>query len=135
MASMPGLPKRGCREPVEGCGEEVGVDLDSDSALIEASFAAPERFGVLYERHARRLARYLIRRVGPDHGEELLGEVFRIAFETRHRYQVDRADALPWLYGIAANLVMRHNRRITRRRPIPGSPGGRCRRHTPIPGC
>ena len=88
----------------------------SDSQLIELSLTDPTEFAGLYDRHARSIAAYFIRRVGPHEGEALLGELFRIAFESRNRYQLDRADARPWLYGIAANLIMKHFRTEGRRR-------------------
>jgi len=59
---------------------------------------------------ARTLHRYLARRVGPDEAGSLLGEVFRIGFERRAHYDVERLSARPWLYGIATNLVARHRR-------------------------
>lgn len=87
-----------------------------DARLIERSLTDPAVFAGVYDRHAPSLAAYLIRRVGPADGETLLGELFRIAFESRDRYRLDRADARPWLYGIAANLVMKHFRAEGRRR-------------------
>jgi RNA polymerase sigma-70 factor (ECF subfamily) len=44
-----------------------------------------------------------------------VGEVFRIAFEKRHTYDLTRPSARPWLYGIATNLVAKHRRREARR--------------------
>jgi RNA polymerase sigma-70 factor (ECF subfamily) len=104
-------------EPVWSNGEELTVEDEgpNDSEVIAASLADPSAFGEIYDRHARTLARYLIRRVGADDAEGLLGDVFRIAFEARHRYRPDRVDARPWLYGISANLVMRHRRGAARR--------------------
>jgi RNA polymerase sigma-70 factor (ECF subfamily) len=87
-----------------------------DARIVEASLSDPRVFATLYDRHAPALAGYLIRRVGVTEGEGLLGELFRIAFESRHRYQLDRTDARPWLFGIAANLVMKHFRTEMRRR-------------------
>lgn len=92
---------------------EPSVD---DARLIEGSLVDPAAFAGLYDRHAPALGAYLIRRVGSADGETLLGELFRIAFESRDRYQLDRADARPWLYGIAANLVMKHFRTEGRHR-------------------
>lgn len=83
---------------------------EDDATLIERSLVDPAVFAGVYDRHALPLAAYLTRRVGPRQSEALLGELFRIAFESRDRYQLDRRDARPWLYGIAANLVMKHFR-------------------------
>jgi RNA polymerase sigma-70 factor (ECF subfamily) len=41
--------------------------------------------------------------------------VFVEAFSTRSRFDLDRADARPWLYGIATNLIHRHRRTEARR--------------------
>jgi RNA polymerase sigma-70 factor (ECF subfamily) len=89
--------------------------LEPDSAVIAASLEEPARFGALFDRHATVLFRYLVRRVGVDEADELLGEAFRIAFEKRRTFECDRDTALPWLYGIATRLVARHRRSEARR--------------------
>jgi RNA polymerase sigma factor (sigma-70 family) len=91
------------------------MDSESDASVIAASLAEPEVFGVLFDRHARTLYRYLVRRIGPDEADALLGETFRIAFEKRSNYDTDRENARPWLYGIATNLVAKHRRSEARR--------------------
>jgi RNA polymerase sigma factor (sigma-70 family) len=88
---------------------------DSDAAVIEASLTEPARFGALFDRHATVVFRYLVRRVGVDEADALLGEVFRIAFERRGSYDGARPNARPWLYGIATNLIAHHRRREARR--------------------
>lgn len=91
------------------------MDSETDASFIAASLAEPEVFGALFDRHARVLFRYLVRRIGPDEADTLLGEVFRIAFEKRATYDCDRPAARPWLYGIATNLVAKHRRSEARR--------------------
>jgi RNA polymerase sigma factor (sigma-70 family) len=91
------------------------MDSETDASVIAASLAEPEVFGALFDRHARVLFRYLVRRIGPDEADTLLGEVFRIAFEKRSTYDGDRPNARPWLYGIATNLVAKHRRGEARR--------------------
>jgi RNA polymerase sigma factor (sigma-70 family) len=44
-----------------------------------------------------------------------LGELFRIAFEKRAGFDTARAEARPWLYGIASNLLARHRHGEARR--------------------
>jgi len=88
---------------------------ESDAAVIRASLEAPARFGELFDRHATIVFRYLVRRVGVDDAELLLGDVFRIAFEKRITYDLDRPNARPWLYGIATNLLAHHKRSEARR--------------------
>jgi RNA polymerase sigma-70 factor, ECF subfamily len=65
---------------------------------------------MLFERHGRELFGYCARRVGPDVAEDIVAAVFLVAFEQRKRFDPDRAGALPWLYGIATNLLRRHRR-------------------------
>jgi RNA polymerase sigma-70 factor (ECF subfamily) len=89
--------------------------LLSDASVITASIDEPRHFGMLFDRHATVLFRYLVRRVGMDEAEGLLGELFRIAFERRSSFDCARSDARPWLYGIATNLVAGHRRREARR--------------------
>ena len=91
------------------------MEADVDAAVIAASLAQPARFGAIFDRHASVLHRYLVRRIGPDDADTLVGEVFLIAFEKRARYDFDRPTARPWLYGIATNLVAKHHRREARR--------------------
>ena len=87
----------------------------SDAEVVAASIDDPPAFAALFDRHAGLLFRFLVRRVGPDTGDELLGETFRIAFERRSSYDCDRPNARPWLYGIATNLLARHRRTEARR--------------------
>jgi RNA polymerase sigma-70 factor (ECF subfamily) len=91
------------------------MTMDSDAAVIAASQVEPRRFGELFDRHATTLFRYLVRRVGVDEAEGMLGETFRIAFEKRATYDCTRPSARPWLYGIATNLIARHRRSEARR--------------------
>jgi len=87
-----------------------------DARLIRASLSDPAAFGGIFDRHASELLAYVVRRVGAADGESVLGELFRVAFESRARYDLSRTDARPWLYGIAANLVMKHHRSVGRLR-------------------
>jgi RNA polymerase sigma-70 factor (ECF subfamily) len=91
------------------------VTSPSDAEVIRRSLHEPEAFGLVYDRHAPTVLRFLGRRVGAEVGEGLLGELFRIAFERRKAFDASRASALPWLYGIGSNLLMKHRRGETRR--------------------
>lgn len=97
------------------CGEDEDVEEETDAAVIAASLGEPARFGTIFDRHATVLHRYLVRRIGPADAESVVGEVFRIAFEKRSRYDLTRSTARPWLYGIATNLVAKHRRKEARR--------------------
>jgi RNA polymerase sigma-70 factor (ECF subfamily) len=91
------------------------MDSRTDAEVIARSLASPACFGELFDRHATTMFRYFVRRVGPDDADSLLGELFRIAFEKREAFDIERAEARPWLYGIASNLLARHRQREARR--------------------
>jgi RNA polymerase sigma factor (sigma-70 family) len=82
----------------------------SDAQLIDDSLDEPGQFGAIFDRHADAIFRYLARRIGPDDASDVLADVFLAAFEARHRYDRHVAAALPWLYGIASNLLRKHYR-------------------------
>src|SRR5262249_43041325 len=105
------------RELIGRSGEDgwVEPDVESDAEVIEASLREPARFGVLFDRHPTVVHRYLVRRLGPGEAEALVGDVFRIAFERRAAYDLERPTARPWLYGIATNLVAKQRRSEARR--------------------
>ena len=88
---------------------------ESDGAVIADSLETPWAFGAIFDRHGSTLLRFLARRVDPAEAEDLLGDVFRIAFERRSAFERDRDSARPWLYGIAANVVAKHHRSEARR--------------------
>ena len=87
-----------------------GSAAAGDAAIIESSWREPERFAVLFDRHAPHIHRYLARRAGREVADDLVAETFLAAFAKRDRYDLGRADARPWLYGIATNLVGQHRR-------------------------
>jgi RNA polymerase sigma-70 factor (ECF subfamily) len=78
------------------------------------SLVQPEQFAPLFHRHAPRIHRYIAQRLGPDAAEDLVAETFLVAFRSRHRFDPDRSDARPWLYGIATNLIGQHRREEAR---------------------
>src|SRR5258706_15758342 len=91
------------------------MSAPSDADVIGRSLADPEAFAAIYDRHAETTLRFLGRRVGAEAAEGLHGELFRIAFERRKTFDGSRARALPWLYGIASNLLRKHRRSEGRR--------------------
>ena len=86
-------------------------DLHSDGELLADLPRRPELMGVLYERHAQAVFRYLARRTGSAAAEDLLSEVFSAALSASSRVVAhDSGSALPWLYGIALNVLRKHFR-------------------------
>src|SRR5262245_1422104 len=96
-------------------GKEKVMRSPSDAEVIGRSLGEPEAFGLIYDRHAATLLCFLGRRVGAKVAEGLVGELFGIAFERRKTFDASRATALPWLYGIGANLLLKHRRAEARR--------------------
>jgi len=103
---------------------------DDDATVIVASVKDPERFAVIYDRHAAAIHRYLARRLGVQVADDLVGETFLAAFRRRGGYDGRRVEALPWLYGIATNVVAQHRReearayRLSQVAPRPGDDAG-----------
>jgi RNA polymerase sigma-70 factor (ECF subfamily) len=86
----------------------------TDADAIRASAADGEAFLVVVERHLEEISRYLRRRVSREIADELTADVFATAFARRRSYDLERTSALPWLYGIASNLLrnsLRHELR------------------------
>jgi RNA polymerase sigma factor (sigma-70 family) len=83
--------------------------MTSDAELISRSLDGDdEAFVELIGRHEGALGAYLARRVGRDAAEDLLGEVWVAAFESRRTYDRSFTDARPWLYGVALNRLRRY---------------------------
>lgn len=100
------------------------TQLADDATAIRESWRDPERFALLFDRHAPAIHRYLARRVGDQAADDLLAETFLAAFGKRRRYDLGYPDARPWLYGFATNLVAQHHRREARRyRSLRAAPG------------
>ena len=81
-----------------------------DAGLIAESCRAPERFGVVFDRHAAAIHGYIARRLGRDAADDLVAETFMVAFRQRGGYDPGQPSARPWLYGIATRLVSRRRR-------------------------
>src|SRR5450759_3339745 len=88
----------------------VQEDGEDDAALIARSIGTPDCFAVLFDRHAPAIYRYVARRLGPDAADDLVAEAFLVAFQRRGGYDSTQAEARPWLYGIATNLISRRRR-------------------------
>jgi RNA polymerase sigma factor (sigma-70 family) len=92
-----------------------GLWTADDATVIERSVLDPELFGIIFDRHAPHIHRYLLRRLGPESADDLAAETFLIAFRKRRRYDPDERNARPWLYGIATRQVGQHRRDEVRR--------------------
>ena len=84
----------------------------SDATLLARADLDRDAFSELIERHGAVLFRYVARRLGESIAEDLVSEVFAIAFAKRLSFH--GVDARSWLFGIATKLVQRHHRREVR---------------------
>ena len=80
---------------------------DTDAGWIIASRADPDVFAVIFERHVGSISRFIGRQAVAADVEDLVAETFITAYRVRASYDPTRPHALPWLYGIAVN-VLRH---------------------------
>jgi RNA polymerase sigma-70 factor, ECF subfamily len=92
----------------------MGERARTDAELIVASTRDPKAFGLLFDRHVRAIHRFAWRRLGSMLANDITSETFTVAFARRGDFDPARGDVLPWLFGIATN-VMRNHRRAERR--------------------
>lgn len=78
----------------------------SDMECLALSLSQPAAFELIFERHFAAVHGYLHRRAGRDVADDLAAETFALAFEQRASYR-SNGSVLPWLYGIATNLLRR----------------------------
>jgi RNA polymerase sigma-70 factor (ECF subfamily) len=92
---------------------DVTVPPDVESAVVPDETPPvpdPADLAGLFDRYGSELLRYCARRVGPDHAEDVVADTFLTAHANFRAYDASRSAPLPWLYGIATNLLRRHGR-------------------------
>jgi RNA polymerase sigma factor (sigma-70 family) len=95
-------------------GHEQAMDVDDSVLWSRARTGDSEAFGMLFERHARTIYNFCFRRVGSwATAEDLVSVVFLEAWRRLDK-PLPRGKELPWLFGIATNVV-RNRRRAERR--------------------
>jgi len=82
----------------------------ADGEIFARSVAEPEMFTIIFDRYYRSVYGYLSRRVGRTVADDLAAETFVRSFERRSSYDPRFERALPWLLGIAVNLLAHHRR-------------------------
>lgn len=96
-------------------GQYVGVDVRGDVELIREALDDSSSFGLIFDRHFPAIFRFVSRRLGSDLAEDLASDTFVIAFQRLESFDQTYSSALPWLYGIATNLIRNHRRSESRR--------------------
>jgi RNA polymerase sigma-70 factor (ECF subfamily) len=80
--------------------------MTTDAQLIRRAREDPDAFAELYRRHADAVDRFLRARTPAGVAPELTAETFAQAALSLRRFRDEKdGSALPWLYGIARNLV------------------------------
>jgi RNA polymerase sigma-70 factor (ECF subfamily) len=91
-----------------------------DLELVRRAAGEPEAFGLLYERHVRRIYNYIYYRTGDHHdAEDLTARVFQRALRHVGAFQDMGVPFSAWLYRIAHNLVANWHRDRSRRPVVP----------------
>jgi RNA polymerase sigma-70 factor, ECF subfamily len=97
---------------------DVVVETVRDQELWQGALAgSSDAFGLLFERHARAVYNLCFRRTGSwSVAEDLTSDVFLVAWRRRGEvvFTAEGESVLPWLLGVALNLV-RNRRRSDRR--------------------
>jgi RNA polymerase sigma-70 factor (ECF subfamily) len=95
-------------------GHEQAVEVDDSVLWSRAHTGDSQAFGLLFERHARTIYNFCFRRVANwATAEDLVSLVFLEAWRRLDK-PIPRGKELPWLFGIATNVV-RNRRRAERR--------------------
>jgi RNA polymerase sigma-70 factor (ECF subfamily) len=93
------------------------LNAEPDEVLAIRARDDRELFGVLYERHVRRIYNYAYYRTGSvADAEDLTARTFFQAMNNLHRYQVQGVPFSAWLFRIAHNLVANWHRDSGRHR-------------------
>jgi RNA polymerase sigma factor (sigma-70 family) len=82
------------------------VDIADEHLGDSSERDDPAAFVELFWRHGPAVHSYLTRRAGRQDADDLLSEVWLRAFKGRASRQ--SPDVLPWLYGIARNVLSAH---------------------------
>jgi RNA polymerase sigma-70 factor (ECF subfamily) len=101
-------------------GDRVTSLASSDESLWQASGRGDQgAFSELYERHARAIYNYLFRRLADwSEAEDLTAVVFLEAFRRRQDVVIVEGKVLPWLYGVATNVLRNRRRALWRHRQL-----------------
>nr|WP_206067935.1 RNA polymerase sigma factor [Nonomuraea sp. FMUSA5-5] len=99
--------------------EDKNVSAEASEQVTDAELVAryrrdPDLFTAVHDRYYRDIYLYVAGRLDTQIAEDLAAETFLLAFDRRDRYEPERGDLRPWLFGIATNLIARHRRKETR---------------------
>lgn len=105
-----------CRDTCPAIQGRGHIGSNKDSAREEPVGSSPttdSKFRRIYDEHMEAVTRYCLRRLPVADVNDATAEVFLVAWSKIDRIP-DGAESLPWLYGVARNVV-RNTARSTRR--------------------
>jgi RNA polymerase sigma factor (sigma-70 family) len=89
--------------------------VETDRQLLRN--ADPASFGTLFERHGAAIYNYCFRRTADwSAAEDLTSVVFLEAWRKRKEVRLQGDSLLPWLYGVATNVLRNRSRSLRRYR-------------------
>lgn len=107
-------------------GGAVDVSNLSDEQLLIRVPVDPAAFGELYRRHVGKVTAFATRRCSTPHEvPDLVAAVWLEVIEASSTFDLDRGRAVPWIFGVAANLTASNERRRAREREALRRLGGR----------
>jgi RNA polymerase sigma-70 factor (ECF subfamily) len=94
------------------------LEPPADAELWGRAQDGDERaFGELFDRHSRTVYNYCFRRTADwSVAEDLTSVVFMETWRRRARVRLSADSLLPWLYGVATNVLHNHRRSLRRHR-------------------
>lgn len=93
---------------------DARMEPDDSALWAQASKGDEDAFGLLFKRHASVIYNYCFRRTADwAIAEDMLSIVFLEAWKQRAK-QLPPGMVLPWLYGVATNVVRNHHRSARR---------------------
>jgi RNA polymerase sigma factor (sigma-70 family) len=108
---------QGClANALAGIGHKHVVAPDSDAELwARVRGGNADALGALFERHAGAVYRFCFRRIGDwATAEDLTSIVFIETWRRCRRVELATDSALPWLLGVAANVIRNRQRSLRR---------------------
>lgn len=90
----------------------------TDAELWDRAQGGDEHaFGALFDRYSRTVYNYCFRRTADwSAAEDLTSVVFLETWRRRAEVRLPSGNLLPWLYGVAANVMNNHRRSLRRHR-------------------
>lgn len=82
-----------------------GLD-DVEDLVVQAQSGKADAFGLIYDKFANQIYRYIYYRVPKEEAEDITGMVFLKAWEKIHQYIPGKSPFSAWLFRIAHNLVV-----------------------------